>query len=181
MQEMNDKISTMGIFLHWLVGLTMMGLIAVGLYMAENDIEGLYPIHKSIGVILFVFIVFRVIRRIMRGWPKAVGNYQKWELLLSKLVHWILIIATLMFPISGMMMSGAGGHGISVFGLELLASNFDAAGEAIPLNATLAGLGHETHEILGELILYVIGLHIIAALKHHFIDKNRSLLRMLGR
>ncbi|HHL31098.1 MAG TPA: cytochrome b [Oceanospirillales bacterium] len=181
MQDSNDKISTMGIFLHWLVGITIIGLIAVGLYMAENDIESLYPIHKSIGVILFIFIVFRVIRRIRRGWPKAVGDYQQWESVLSKSVHWILIIATLMFPISGMMMSGAGGHGISVFGLELLASNFDTAGKAIPLNATLAGLGHETHEILGELIIYVIGLHILAAFKHHFIDKNRSLLRMLGK
>lgn len=177
----NIALSKTTLVLHWVVGLTIISLIGVGLYMEEYEAFSLYPIHKSIGIILFVFILYRVFYRIKQGWPQPVSQYQKHEVILSKLVHWVLIIGTVLFPISGMMMSGAGGHGIAVFGLELLASNYDAAGEAIALNATLAGYGHETHEWLGKVMMVAIGLHIIGALKHHFIDKDNTLKRMLGK
>ena len=180
---MNDdlSLSKMTVVMHWLVGLSFMTLIAVGMYMSEYEVWSLYPIHKSVGVILFVFILYRVIRRIKRGWPKPVSQYQKHEVLLSKLVHWVLIIGTLMFPLSGMIMSLAGGHGIAVFGLELVASNYNAAGEAIAINEQMAETGYETHVILGKVMLVAIGLHIVGALKHHIIDKDNTLKRMLGK
>lgn len=181
MNKNTQKFTGMTIFLHWFIGLTIIALIAVGLYMSENEVWDLYPIHKSVGIILFVFILYRVIRRLMRGWPEPVGQYAKHEIILSKIIHWVLLIGTLMFPISGMMMSGAGGHGISVFGFELLASNYNAAGEAIALNPTLAEAGHETHEILGTVMMIAIALHIIGAWKHHLIDKDDTLKRMLGK
>lgn len=158
-----------------------MTLIGVGLYMSENEVWYLYPIHKSIGVILFAFILYRVIRRAKRGWPQPASDYKSHEIILSKLVHWVLLIGTVMFPISGMMMSGAGGHGIKVFGLELLASNYNAAGETVALNETFAELGHETHEILATVMMIAIAIHIIAALKHHLVDKNYTLKRILGK
>lgn len=177
----NNKLSTMTIVLHWLVGLTIMCLIGVGLYMSENEVWFLYPIHKSIGVIIFVFIFYRVIRRIKRGWPQPASQYKGYEILLSKIVHWVLMLGTLMFPISGMVMSGAGGHGISVFGLELLTSNHDAAGKTIALNETLAGSAHQMHELLGWVMIAAIVLHIIGAWKHHLVDKDATLKRMLGK
>lgn len=181
MNTETQKFTGMTIFLHWLIGITIIVLIAVGLYMSENELWDLYPIHKSVGIILFVFILYRVIRRLMRGWPEPVSQYAKHEIILSKVIHWVLLIGTLMFPISGMMMSGAGGHGIAVFGFELLASNYNAAGEAVALNPTLAGAGHETHEILGTVMIIAIILHIIGAWKHHLVDKDNTLKRMLGK
>jgi len=181
MNKDTQKFTTMTIFLHWLVGLSIITLIAVGLYMKEYEAWDLYPIHKSVGVILFVFILYRVVRRLIRGWPQPVSQYAKHEIILSKIVHWVLLIGTLMFPISGMMMSGAGGHGIAVFGFELLASNSNAAGEAVALNPTLADIGHETHEILGTVMMVAIALHIIGAWKHHLVDKDDTLKRMLGK
>lgn len=180
---MNDNLTLTKttIVLHWLVGLTIITLIAVGLYMEENEVWDLYPIHKSIGILLFVVILYRFFRRMKRGWPQPVGQYKGHEIILSKLIHWVLIIGTILFPISGMMSSGAGGHGLSIFGLELLASNYNASGEAIALNSTLADVGHEAHEILGIVMIVAISLHILAAFKHHFIDKDNTLKRMLGR
>ena len=169
------------IWLHWIVGLTIIALIAVGLYMSEYDVDALYPIHKSIGIILFVFILLRVYNRVKKGWPSEVGEVKAWELTLSKVVLWTLIIGTVLFPISGMIMSGAGGYGISVFGLDLLATNMGPDGKAIALNKTLAGLGHETHEILGTVMMIAIGLHILASIKHHYILKDDTLKRMLGK
>jgi cytochrome b561 len=85
-------------------------------------------------------------------------------------------------PISGFIMSGAGGYGVSVFGLEIIAAQFDLiTKEAIPHNAQLAGFMHETHEIAGWTIIVAISLHIAGAIKHHFIDKDNTLRRMLGK
>ncbi|MCF6317663.1 MAG: cytochrome b [Proteobacteria bacterium] len=177
----NLTLTKTTIALHWLVGLTVITMITVGIYMSEYEVWDLYPIHKSIGIIIFVFILYRFIRRMKRGWPQPVSQYQKHEIILSKIIHWVLIIGTLMFPISGMMMSGAGGHGLSVFGLELLASSYTASGEAIALNSTLADLGHEVHELLVYVMIGAIVLHIAGALKHHLIDKDNTLKRMLGK
>jgi cytochrome b561 len=169
------------IVLHWLVGLTIIAMIAVGLYMSEYEVGALYPIHKSVGIILFIFILLRVYNRFKRGWPSEIGKVKPWEHVLSKVVLWTLLIGTVLFPISGMMMSGAGGNGISVFGLDILAANIGTDGKAIALNKTLAGLGHETHEILGTVMMIAIGIHILASLKHHYVLKDETLKRMLGR
>lgn len=95
----------------------------------------------------------------------------------------MLIIGTVMMPISGMLMSGAGGHGLSIFGLELLAINPDEwnPGKVIPLSKSLASLGNTLHGLGGKIMIFSITLHIIGTLKHHFIDKDSILHRMLGK
>lgn len=169
--------------LHWLVGLSMIGLLSVGVYMHETESYALYPLHKSFGVLILPVILFRVVWRIKEGWPTAVGLYSVLEQRLSKIVHWLLIVGTALFPISGMMMSGAGGHGIPLFGLDLLAPNPNPENpeEVIPLNETIAGIGHEMHEILAWIIITALVLHIAGALKHHIVDKDATIRRMLGR
>lgn len=181
MNKDNNKLTKTSIALHWIVGISIITLMIVGWYMKTYEDYSLYPIHKSIGVIIFAFILIRVIRRVIKGWPTPVSQYQKHEIILSKIVHWVLILGTLLFPISGMMMSGAGGHGISVFGLELLASNYSATGEAIALNAQAASLGHQMHELLLWIMLGAIVLHITGAWKHHLVDKDNTLKRMIGK
>lgn len=178
-----EKFSAMTIVLHWAVGISIIALMAVGIYMEEFEAYELYPIHKSVGILVFLFAVERIIFRMINGWPKPVGEAPQWQEVVAKLTHWVLILATLLFPISGMMMSGAGGHGLAVFGWELLAANPDPANpqQMIPLNKELAGLGHQVHGILGNVMIAVILLHIAGALKHHIIDKDRTLLRMLGK
>jgi cytochrome b561 len=149
--------------------------------MSENEVWFLYPIHKSVGTIIFVFILLRVINRIKEGWLEPVSVYKSWEIALSNIIHWVLLLGTLMFPISGLIMSGASGNGIYVFGLELLASNYNAAGEAIALNASVAELGHEIHEILPWILIPSIVLHIAGAWKHHLVDKDATLKRLIGK
>jgi cytochrome b561 len=101
---------------------------------------------------------------------------------LSLFLPWVLIIAIVVMPISGFIMSGAGGYGVSVFGLEIIAAQFDPiAKEAIPHNAALAGFMAEVHEIAGWTMIVAIVLHFFGALKHHFINKDNTLRRMLGK
>ena len=165
--------------LHIIIALSMICLLIVGLYMSETETYSLYPIHKSVGVIVFVFAVFRIIHRIKEGWPEPVSEASKFQQLIAKLVHWGLISLTAIYPISGMMMSGGGGHGISVFGVDLLASNYnEVTGEAIALNEEIASIGHTLHGTLTWVLIGLIVLHVAGALKHHFIDKDDTIKRM---
>ena len=183
MSDTKEKLSTITITLHWVVGLSIISLIAVGVYMTDYKVYALYPIHKSVGMLLFLVIVLRVIWRLKQGWPAPASTYKAWEQSLSRIVHWVLIIATITLPISGMLMSGLGGHGLAIFGLELLAAtpNPDEMGKMIPINGPVAGAAHEVHEIAGKVIFVAIVLHLCGALKHHFVDKDGTLRRMLGK
>lgn len=177
-----QEFSRLTVSLHWIIGITIICMIAVGLYMVENEAYTLYPIHKSVGMLLLVFILVRVAWRAINGWPIPLGDYAAWEHKLARIVHWVLLIGTLLIPLSGMLMSGAGGHGLELFGLQLLASNPDPAnpGEVIALNGAAAGLAHEAHEWLGFIMIGAIILHVAGALKHHFVDRDSTLRRMLG-
>jgi cytochrome b561 len=93
--------------------------------MSENKAFELYPIHKSIGVLTFAFIVARIYWRFINGWLEPVSTYKAIEHNLARIIHWVLIIAIVVMPISGFIMSGAGGHGVSVFGLEIIAAQFE--------------------------------------------------------
>lgn len=180
MKDTPQRFSHITIALHWLVGLTIISLIAVGIYMEETQAYSLYPIHKSVGIIILGFILVRIVWRMMNGWPKPVGDTVAWEHTLAKVIHWVLIIGTLLFPVSGMIMSGAGGYGLEVFGLELLAANI-VDGKSVPLNGELAGAAHSLHGLLGNVMIAAIILHVGGALKHHFIKHDKTLVRMLGK
>lgn len=168
--------------LHWIVAVMMIALLATGLYMAQTGSYGLYPWHKSFGVLIVLFVVLRVAWRIRNGWPTPVGDYTAVEKRLSKLVHWLLIVGTVLMPISGVMMSAMGGHGVPFFGVELIARNPDPTDpqQVVALNATLAELGHLLHGWGGYLLIGAVALHVVGALKHHLIDRDATLRRMLG-
>ncbi len=182
MKDTQEKLSTLTIALHWLVALTIIGLIAVGIYMEENEAFSLYPIHKSVGVLIFSVVLVRIVWRLINGWPEPLREYEVWEHSLAKLVHWVLIIGTVAFPLSGMIMSGAGGYGIPLFGLELVPMNVDPANaeKIVPYNKDIAGIAHEIHVLLGDIMIVAIILHVAGALKHHIADKDQTLRRMIG-
>lgn len=177
------KLSSRTVALHWIVGVMMIALLAVGVYMEENEAYALYPWHKSFGVLILLFVLPRIAWRMKNGWPQAVGDYSTVEKLLSKLVHWLLIIGTLLMPISGFMMSALGGHGVDLFGLELVARNPDPADpqNVLPLNGSLAQLGHTLHGLGGNVLIGAVLLHLVGAFKHHLVDKDGTLRRMLGK
>ena len=176
------RLSPNTLALHWIVAVMMIGLLATGLYMAQTSAFGLYPWHKSFGVLIAVFVVLRVAWRLRNGWPKHVGDYTSIEKLLSKLVRWLLIIGTVLMPISGFMMASMGGHGVSFFGIELVAPNPNPANpqEVVAVNATLARVGHALHGWGGYLLIGAVVLHVDGALKHHLVDRDGTLRRMLG-
>ncbi len=150
--------------------------------MTENEVWFLYPIHKSIGILIFAVIIVRVVWRLCQGWPQTIRKYAQYEQILAKLVHWVLLISTVLMPVSGILMSGVGGHGIAIFGWELLAPHHSSAtpDQALPYNEFWAGVGESGHTIIGYVLIATIVLHVAGALKHHVIDRDATLKRMLG-
>ncbi|WP_200883595.1 cytochrome b [Chelonobacter oris] len=179
MKDTPERLSHITISLHWLIALFILGLMTLGVYMSETASYGLYPTHKSLGIFIFLFIVIRVLWRWKNGWPKPVGQHQGWEQALATLIHWILILGTLAFPISGMLMSYAGGHGLQLFGWDLVSANL-VDGKREVLDAGLAGAANSAHKTLLPIMLAAILLHVAGALKHHVIDKDNTLKRMFG-
>ncbi len=176
-----SPISSISRYLHWIIAFAIIGLLSTGLYMKRLEVYDLYPIHKSVGVIIAAFVITRIVWRIREGWPHPASKYSHFEHVMAKITHWILIIGTALMPTSGMMLSGASGHGFGIFSLTIVASNYGPDGQAIPYNEFVTNVGYGIHEYAGYAMIVAALLHIIGALKHHIIDKDRTLLRMLGR
>lgn len=186
--DTTTQLTRTTVLLHWIVALTMIGLLATGLYMYETSTYWIYNWHKSIGILMFAVILLRVLWRLKQGWPPAANNYERWEHSLSHIVHWVLIISTLVMPLSGFMHSAAGGYGIYLFGiesLEIIPHNPDPSDPTnpamrTPYSSALDVLGGQIHKWAGYIAIATVLLHIVGALKHHIIDKDGTLKRMLG-
>lgn len=180
--DTQQKLSPLTITLHWLIALTLIAMLGIGFYMSMFEFFPLYDWHKSFGVVIFVVILLRVWWRIKNGWPTPVRAYPALEHRLARASHWVLIVASVLMPVSGILYSAMGDWGIKVFGWVMVAGNKNpVTGKTEAIHAGLAQLGHTAHEWLGYLLVGTIILHIAGALKHHLVDKDRTLLRMLGR
>ncbi len=181
--DTKNKLSPITVSLHWIVAVLMISLLAIGIYMEQTSAYSLYPWHKSFGLLILVAVLPRVIWRVTQGWPEHAAEYKQSEILLSKIVHYLLIIGTVVMPISGVMMSYFGGHNVPLFGLELAPSNMDPNNpqEVLARNGDIAGAAHTVHGIAGKVLVVSVLLHVAGALKHHFMDKDGTLRRMLGK
>lgn len=178
-----EKFSHTSLILHWLVGITIIALLGIGVYMEEYEVYSLYSWHKSFGLLIIIFVIARVYWRIKNGWPTPVSQYSSVEISLSKIVHWTLILGTIIMPLSGLLFSSMSGRSVDIFGWELLAQNVDPDNIKKPLayNKELVSLGKALHHWVGEIMIVAIALHVLGALKHHIIDKDGTLRRMLGK
>ena len=180
--DKRHALSKVTVGLHWLVAIVMISMLTLGAYMSLLEAYGVYDIHKSIGVLVFPLLLARVLWRLKQGWPKPLSRYSTIEHLLAKLTHWGLLIGIIALPITGMLYSGASGHGFGIFGLTIVPSNDHPteAGQVLPYHAPLSIIGETAHEWLGYSLMVLLMLHIAGALKHHLIDGDGTLKRMLG-
>src|SRR5690606_22566149 len=142
-------------------------LIVLGFYMANTESYGFYSLHKSLGVCALAAALIRLVWRWVYPWQSsALGTAQEQ---LVKWAHRLLLFLLLLMPLTGMSLSGFGGHGVYLFGLQIIPSQYNTEGEAIPFNAELSELGYIAHEGIAYLFTALLLLHIGAALKHHFL------------
>jgi cytochrome b561 len=165
--------------LHWFVALVLTGMFILGVWMTDltyyHDWYKRAPdIHKSIGILLFFVIIFRLYWRMSNSTPADEPGTGKLQLKIAHIVHIILYVMIFAMMISGYLISTADGRGIEVFGW------FEVP--AIPPIdiENLEDRAGEVHWYLALALCGLVGLHASAALKHHFIDRDRTLVKMLG-
>ncbi|MCV0426846.1 MAG: cytochrome b [Roseibium sp.] len=161
---------------HWIVAIAMIGMLGFGLYLENSGLDRrtLFPllqIHKALGVLVLIYGTWRVGYRLMQGFPAPLGNISAWQEVAAKAVHWILLASIIVMPLSGLVMSLAGGHDVGVFGLFTISSQ----GEFPAINSAAS----VAHGLGGKILLFTIVLHILGALKHRIIDRDATLSRMV--
>lgn len=172
MQSYNGIAKT----LHWLVFALMSGAFAVGFYMEGLPLSPgklqLISWHKWTGVTIFVLVLLRLTWRLLNPPPALPVQMPHWQRRTSEAMHRVLYVLMMAMPLSGWLMSSAKGFQTVWFGVLPLP---DLLQKNPPLGKALS----EVHEILGFIILAFVALHVLAALKHHFIDRDEVLARML--
>lgn len=162
--------------LHWLIALMLFGMFGFGLYMVELPLSPqklkFYSYHKWAGVTVFLLVLARLAWRITHRPPALPADIPAWQVTAAKAGHHLLYLLMVIVPLSGWLMSSAKGFQTVWFGVLPLPDLLDkdeALGEALLL----------THRLLNWFFMLVVAGHVLAALKHHFIDRDGLLSRML--
>jgi cytochrome b561 len=165
--------------LHWLIAALMLITIPLGLYSA--NVEGalsdqLTNVHKLIGIAILALTLVRIGWRLTHRPPALPEAMAPALRLVARATHVAFYVILLAMPLSGWWMTSAfpKRHAFGIPGL------FDVPFLPVEMGMASAGAAHEIHEILGWMALALIALHVAAALKHHFIDRDDILVRMLG-
>ncbi|MBX3703349.1 MAG: cytochrome b [Steroidobacteraceae bacterium] len=161
--------------LHWLVVLLLTGQVAVG-KIADGMPDGfdklvLLARHKSVGITILALAVIRLAWRLIDR-PPPPPPMPRWQLLASRATHWGFYALLFALPLSGWMMSSASNYPVSWFGLAQLP-------DLVAPDRDLKHLLEEVHETLVGALIALALLHVAAALKHHFLDRDGLLWRML--
>lgn len=166
------------ITLHWLMALAIFGLFVLGLWMVELDYYDRWynkapDIHRSVGVCVVLLWTVRLLWRLSTPTPAPLPGLARWERRASVAMHWCFYLLVPAVATAGYLLSTADGRGVVVF-------------ELFEVPATVTGIDNQ-EDLAGDIHLWLavvlIGLatlHGAAALKHHFIDRDRTLKRMCG-
>ncbi len=174
--------------LHWAMAVLMIGLLVMGIYMTNiTDLIARYDLtqqHKSFGFTVFVLAIIRVVWRVFnRASPTLPTDMPRWQVASSHASHLALYVLMFSLPISGWLMStssplndeGAFPFRIPnmVFGLFEMPDPFAVGDKA------LSDLFLQVHELSAFALIAVLLVHAGAALKHHVINRDNVLTRMI--
>jgi cytochrome b561 len=178
--QVKNSIDQYGIItkvFHW----TLVLLIAIQFYLIiqarwlpENSpVAGFLigGLHKPIGMLVFLIAILSYIWRLINIKPIFPPTMEAWEKLAATTVHNLLYLCLFVMPLSGLIMSVAGGRPPNFFGLFQVP-------QFLAENKNLSDFFFSIHRYTGYLLLGLIILHVLAALKHHFINRDHILKRM---
>lgn len=162
--------------LHWLMAVLFFGMLGLGFYMQglplSPDKLKLYSWHKWVGVTVFLLALFRIAWRVIHQPPALPSSIPRLMQIAAHAGHHMLYMLMFLIPLSGWLMSSAKGFQTVWFGILPIP-------DLLEKNKLLGDLLQTVHVSLNYLFIAVLIGHIGAALKHHFIDKDDILTRML--
>ncbi len=175
---------------HWLMALLILTMIPVGIItsnMAETLRDPsnvpdqaslaltatLFSVHKTLGVSLFFLALARIIWAMTQPKPGLLNGNKRAEAWLAETVHWILYSALVLVPLSGWIYHAA------TTGFAPIWWPFGQGLPFVPKSHAVADVAYALHYILQWVLIGAIALHVAGALKHHVIDHDATLRRML--
>ena len=177
LRNSEERYGAVTIAVHWLMAVAFVAMFGVGWYMVElTYYDALYQtlphIHKSVGILLVLALALRLAWRWSNPTPRPLGGRPR-EILAAKIAHALLYLLVALIMLSGYLISTAEGAPIDVFDWFAVPATITS----IPQQEDLAGV---IHEYLAYVFIGLASLHALAALKHHFVNRDNTLRRMLG-
>jgi cytochrome b561 len=163
-----QRYGTVSQFLHWLIALLVFALLAMG-KLADVDDEPLFAWHTTLGLSVLALMVLRLAWRLSHPVPPPAPG-PAWQQGAARFTHLAFYGLLLLLPLSGWLMTSAEGDAVTWLGLQV---------PVLPVSEASEDALEEAHEILGNVVLALASLHVLAGLKHHFFDRDDVLRRML--
>jgi len=163
---------------HWMTVALVLTMIPIGIAIANFDLGGavedpLYHIHRSIGALVLVITVARLIYRLRNPSPPLPADMPAWQQTAAHGTHWALYALLIVQPIVGWIATSAYRAPILVFWLFELPPIW-------PEDKAVSEMMFTVHRAMGIAIVLLLCAHIGAALYHHFIRKDNVLMRMVS-
>tara|TARA_R110000744_G_scaffold84302_6_gene164997 strand:+ start:834 stop:1391 length:558 start_codon:yes stop_codon:yes gene_type:complete len=165
----------LSIVFHWTSAVIIIGMFSVGWWMVDLDYYSPWytdapHYHKSVGLLLIALTLVRLLWKLSQPSPQAQGK--KWEKKSAKITHVFLYLLIFSLFVSGYLISTADDRGIDVF-------NWFSLGSLGRFFADQEDFSGMVHEYVAYVLIALASFHGLAALKHHFIDNDNTLVRML--
>lgn len=154
---------------HWLSAALIILMLAMGYLITTSSAINL---HKLLGLIILALVACRLLWTLMTSHPRLPKSTHLLEKVAARTVQACLYLCMFGMPLSGWAMTTAFGHPPTIAGIRL-------AMPGIATNPSLSALLWSVHQTLAIVFMTLIGLHILAALKHRFINKDSVLESML--
>ncbi|MFI8416772.1 cytochrome b561 [Serratia sp. NPDC078593] len=172
---MNTKFSRVQILLHWaifiLIVFTYAAMELKGLTQkGSNGREWMNTTHYTLGFTVFVLMIFRVYLKIKNKYPPIHPQPPRWQIILAKTMHGVLYLIFISLPIFGVLSLYYGSVEWSFFSYVMPIADVK--------NSNMQHNLKEIHELVANAGYFIIGLHAAAALFHHYIIRDNTLIRM---
>tara|TARA_R110000868_G_scaffold42158_21_gene143101 strand:+ start:10413 stop:10940 length:528 start_codon:yes stop_codon:yes gene_type:complete len=170
---MQSSYSGVAKSLHWII-MVLVLLMLYGGFTSESlpkeDRLGFFQTHAGLGLVILVLMLSRFVWRLSHPAPALPGDLPRWQQVASKATHHGLYLLVILQPILGLLIVSSSKFNLKAFGV---------LGLQVAPNETIHEIGETLHGLNAWIITALIGLHVVAALYHHFILKDNVLKRML--
>ncbi len=167
------RYTRVAIALHWTIAVLIILNLGIGLF-GDSLPAGAFGVHKSIGMTVLLLSVIRLVWRFTHRPPPLPATVKRWEKGLAHTVHWLLYALMILIPLSGWVFTSASPkrYPLTFFGL------FPLPMFPVAQDKQVSHMVAERHEQLAWLMIALLVLHLGAALKHRFVDRDRTLNRI---
>jgi cytochrome b561 len=174
--ERPSRYTAVAQLLHWVIAALIVTQFALA-WTAEDLPLGMHKLavlarHKSVGMTVLMLVIVRLLWRWKHPPPALPDGMKPIERLAAKGTHVAFYVLLLAMPITGWMMSSAKNYSVSWFGLFTWPN-------LVPQNDTAFTILRNTHDVMSWVLFVIALLHILAALKHHFWNKDDVFVRMV--